>query len=98
MEINAVRAKRSFKSEEEIKLLLEQQQVSGRSVKSFCDNNNLAYGSFQNWRKRYGKQSSPVGFVEVNVAAHGSAALFAEVNGIKIYQPVNASYLKELLP
>jgi len=25
-------------------------------------------------------------------------ALFAEVNGVRLYQPVHASFLKELLP
>lgn len=44
-----------------------------------------------------GPHPSP-GFAEVMVRSTLAGTLFAEVNGIRIYQPVNASFLKELLP
>jgi hypothetical protein len=36
-------------------------------------------------------------FIPLQVATSSSPVLFAEVKGIRIYQAVSASYLKELL-
>ena len=44
------------------------------------------------------RQEGSSGFTAVQIKGSvDSDSLFAEVRGIKIYQPVTASYLKELL-
>jgi transposase-like protein len=98
-ELLAVR-RRQFRSRSEILDLLQEYRESKLSVKLFCEKRSISEGSFQNWRKRYGTdQSSATGtaFTAVSVSA-AAVGLFAEVNGIRIYQPVSAGYLKELLP
>jgi hypothetical protein len=59
---------------------------------------NIGKATFHKWQSRYksktGKQAEAAGFATLQVSS--SIALFAEVKGIKIYQPVNAAYLKEL--
>ncbi|RXK81835.1 IS66 family insertion sequence element accessory protein TnpA [Filimonas effusa] len=89
---------RHFRGRAVIVELLEAHRQSGLSIKDFCVNRCIPEGSFHNWRRRYGKEntasvSSSFAPIQLNT---GSASLFAEVNGIKLYQPVSAAYLKEL--
>jgi hypothetical protein len=92
------------RSKEEIISLLEECRKSKVSVKEFAKLKGIHEATYYNWRNKYGsKRVNPkafVGFAPLKInpspAVH-SAALFAEVKGIKIYQPVSASYLKELL-
>jgi len=97
--------RRSGRSSKEIKELLQSFEQSGDDIRVFCQAHNIGLSTFQKWKSRYGKKEvAPViedGFVPLQlspVAADGrTAVLFAEVRGIKLYQPVAASYLKELL-
>lgn len=89
---------RQFRSRAEILALLEEQQQSGLKVKAFCLERSIPEGSFHNWKKRYEKKEQPEkteAFSPIEVTPSFSS-LFAEVNGIKLYQPVTAAYLKEL--
>jgi len=87
---------RKFRGKVAIVRLLEEQIRSGQSVKSFCATHDIAEGTFHNWKHRYGaKVDTRSGFSTVQLI--GDPGLFAMVGGIKIYQPVSAAYLKELL-
>lgn len=92
------------RSKEEIISLLEEFRKSKVSVKEFTKLKGIHEATYYNWRNKYGgkqgKQKVQTGFAAIKIdpspVAH-TAALFAEVKGLKIYQPVSAAYLKELL-
>lgn len=95
------RAKR--RSALEIQSLLEAFTRSGISVQSFCDEHNIGKSTFHKWQSRYNNkqhQTTSQAFAGIEIVSdsiqHGET-LFAEVKGIKIYQPVSAAYLKALL-
>ena len=90
--------RRSRRTAKEIKELLELFDSSGMSAKQFCTANGFSETVFYKWRGRYRAVEEKNGFVPLQVAASESPGLFAEVNGIRIYQAVSASFLKELLP
>lgn len=78
------------------------------TVTQFCRRHKIHRTNFYAWQKRHGKkdeQSSPKGFVSVEVVPPGSPSrlpedpvLFAEVNGIRLFHFVSPDYLKALLP
>ena len=77
------------------------------TVIEYCKLHKIHKSTFYNWRKRYRNKSvvagKPKGFlpVEVTNPVYGPLsnmpALFAEVNGIRLYHFVPADYLKALL-
>jgi hypothetical protein len=86
-----------------LELLAEYDKTQGMTIKAFCKLHKVTEGSFYTARKRYrsaaiSKQQSsrfiPIGRTAFNESA---AILFAEVNGIKLYQAVPADYLKSLI-
>lgn len=88
---------------QQIQNLLKEFEEGDFSVKQFCGSHNIGKATFYKWKSRYKiktkKQDSPGRFASIQIipsASHCQATLFAEVNGIKIYQPVAAAYLKEL--
>ena len=96
--------RRAGRSSKEIKELLQSFDQSGGDIKVFCQSHNIGVSTLQKWKSRYGKkEGTPVmeeGFVSLQippVTVDTKEGLFAEVRGIKLYQPVAASYLKELL-
>ena len=92
------RKPRLFRRKQEILKLLEKYDQSGQSIKSFCASQNIANGTFHNWKHKYKNEAKEQpGFAPVQVIPSASAGLFAEVGGIKIYPPVSAAYLKDLL-
>jgi len=103
MEEQSTKKNRLFRGREIILNILEEHEKSGLSIKAFCDNNNIATASFHNWKKKYGgskvKPSRDPGFASLHIipVAPVAEVLFAEVKGIKIYQRVEAVYLKQLL-
>ena len=92
---------RLFRSREIILNILSAHRESGLSIKSFCEANNIAAASFHNWKKKYSivKKVRPKGFTSLQIVPSPPAetTLFAEVKGIRIYQRVDATYLKQLL-
>jgi hypothetical protein len=92
-----LKTKRVLRSQADIKRLLDEQNKSGQSIKAFCQANQIPQASFHNWRKKHSKQLSPAGFAAVNIISSAAGPLFAEMRGIKLYQPVSAAYLKELM-
>ena len=93
--------KRNRRTSLEIKQLFEDFTRSGISAKEFCKVQGISTGVFYKWRSRYGAKpaAKPGAFIKLNVPTlpEQPPPLFAEVKGIKIYQAVTASYLKELL-
>ncbi|GAC1427441.1 MAG: hypothetical protein NVSMB67_30990 [Flavisolibacter sp.] len=88
----------------QIEHLLSLQAKSNCTIKDFCNEHNLSTANFHNWKRRYKNvarvnQSAP-GFAPIKVTPTSPTnlyGLFAEVGGISIYQPVSASFLKELI-
>jgi hypothetical protein len=104
MESPVAKKVRVFRSEETISNILTAYKKSNLTIKEFCIENNIASASFHNWKKKYSKRrvkpGKQQGFTALQITpsiAVIEPALFAEVRGIKIYQQVNAGYLKELL-
>lgn len=95
MEQSNERVIRRRRSHAEILNLLSEYSKTNETVKQFCITRNINKASFHKWQSRYKTKGSIGGFAPVQVTS--SIALFAEVKGIKIYQPVTAAYLKELL-
>jgi hypothetical protein len=94
--------RRIRRNSNEILKLLDEFEKGQSSVKEFCLMHKIGKATFHKWQSRYKSkpdQPKPAGFADVQIIAPAlKGSLFAEVNGIKIYQPVSASYLKELLP
>ena len=91
-------SRRIFRGKEVILDLLRQQEQSGLTVRAFCQARSLPEGNFRKWKNRYltdESGSKTFGFTRVEVS-NSTSSLFAEVNGIRIFQPVSAAYLKEL--
>jgi hypothetical protein len=91
-----------FRNEEKILFLLDEYKKSNLSIKGFCIENDISSASFHNWKKKYSKRmvkpGRQPGFAKLQITPPAVvSAPFAEVKGIKIYQWVTASYLKELL-
>ena len=82
--------------------LLEQFDKSNNTAAEFCRRHQINIASFHKWRSRYKpaaiSSTTTPGFASVEViGAASSSSLFAEVNGIRIYQPVSAAFLKALV-
>jgi hypothetical protein len=97
-------SRRAGRSNKEIKELLQTFEQSGSDIKVFCQAHNIGVSTLQKWKSRYGKkEEAPAatdGFIPLQIvspALNNAEGLFAEVKGIKLYRPVAASYLKELL-
>jgi hypothetical protein len=77
--------------------LLAEYEQGTQSIKSFCASHNIPTATFHNWKKNYANSCKEQhGFAAIKVTSADNG-LFAEVGRIKIYQPVSAAYLKELL-
>ena len=90
------------RNNQQILNLLNEFEKSDVSVKEFCEMHSISKATFHKWQSRYRsnleKRVGSPGFAHLQItsSANIQAALFAEVGGIKIYQPVAALYLKEL--
>lgn len=98
----AEQTKRPRRTSVEIKSFLEIFKQSGSNTKEFCKTHGINRAAFYGWKRRYAlkvplKKSSFLLLEQLPVPSTSDPALFAEVKGIKIYQSVEASYLKELL-
>ena len=87
----------------QILVLLDEFEKGEIGIPEFCSIHNICKATFHKWGSRYkekvGKPGEPTGFTTLKITGENNsspAILFAEVKGIKIYQPVSASYLKEL--
>ncbi len=85
---------------EVLELLSEYDKNPGMTVKAFCKIHQISEGSFYSARKRYrnggGAVQKKPGFIAIPSPRFSEDSLFAEVNAIRLYQPVPADYLKAL--
>jgi hypothetical protein len=100
---------RTRRSHAEVLNLLTEFEKANVSVKEFCNTHRISRAAFYKWQSRDKSKKQgrkPTGFAALQITSSSSSAdalLFAEVKGpdsyrVKIYQPVSAAYLKELLP
>jgi len=90
------------RTNQQIMDLLKEFLQSGLSVVEFGSLHNIHPATIGKWKSRYLNTKSDSadsgGFTRISITEpSASSVLFAEVNGIKIFQPVSASFLKELL-
>ena len=104
MEQNEYKLSRTDYSQEQRLDFLARFKTAHTSVKEFCRRHGINESSFRKWQSRYGNntetQVKAAGFAQLQISSapvNTPTKLFAEVKGIKIYQPVAASYLKDLL-
>jgi len=97
MEVKKEKTARKYRGKAAIVRLLQEQVQSGQNIKSFCAGRDLSEGTFHNWKQSYGAGGTPAstGFATLQLVP--DPGLFAMVGVLRIYQPVNAAYLKELL-
>ena len=99
MENSSVSSRRHWRSREQKEALLALQQQSGLSVKSFCVKHGISTATFHNWRQQLKKPASDLagsGFAKLAIQETALPLLFAEVKGIRLYQPVSVDFLKAL--
>ena len=91
---------RSRRTRAQRESLLAEFSKSNVSVKQFCQAHCINTGTFHKWQARDKSRVLPEadnpGFASVSVESR-SPGLSAEVKGIRLYQPVSAMFLKELL-
>lgn len=104
MEPAVAKKDRAFRNQEHILSVLDEYKKSKLSIKAFCIEKDIASATFHNWKKKYNNHKlqpgKPKGFASLRITPSVGVSvpvIFAEVRGIKIYQPVTACYLKELL-
>lgn len=96
---------RGMRTKEDMFELITKHDKGTITVKEFCQLHGLTQGIFYYWQKKYHTESSESvgqsGFVQLQVEdtqhAGTHQGLFAEIRGIRLFQAVPASYLKELL-
>ena len=85
-----------------LEMLDEYDKTKGMTIKEFCKLRQINEGSFYTARKLHRAQNSTKkqssGFIAITSPAlkEPVGSLFAEVNGIRLYQAVPAEYLKAL--
>ncbi|RFM29211.1 IS66 family insertion sequence element accessory protein TnpA [Chitinophaga silvisoli] len=102
-----MRTKKSQVNKEEYMFsLIAEQAASGQSIKSFCARHGIPSGNWFYWQKRYQQRnveshndngSFTLLQVTPDVVTPVESGIFAEYKGLKIYRPVPASFLKELI-
>jgi hypothetical protein len=89
------------RTQQQIQDLLNEFSKSDCTVREFCRINEIGQATFHKWQSRLksnaAKKSISPGFANVLIDSTSQGALFAEVKGIRVYQPVSAAYLKELI-
>lgn len=91
------------RSRQELTSLLKKfEKCEGVTAKVFCQLHDITESAFYRFRARYRKKTEAAkrsGFIQITpdtAAEDCPGTLFAEVKGIKLYQPVSADYLKSL--
>jgi hypothetical protein len=97
MEESKVKTVRKFRSKTAILKILQDQVDSGQNIKTYCASHGIAGGTFHRWKQKYWAAGdvSRSGFSPVQIIPE--PGLFAMVGNIRIYQPVSAAYLKDLI-
>jgi transposase-like protein len=99
MENSSVSSRRQLRSREQKQELIQLQKRSGLSIKSFCTKHGISMATFHNWKQQLKKPASDLagsGFAKLAIQETALPLLFAEVKGIRLYQPVSVDFLKAL--
>ena len=103
MELNDKQTGTRRSTNQMLELLNEYDKTNGLTIKAFCELHHINLGSFytarKNQRLRTGRAKQATGFISIGKPTHAEPvnSLFAEVNGIRLYQAVAADYLKALV-
>lgn len=96
-----VQGSRTRRTRQQIEDILQEFHAEGCTAKQFCERRQLSRPTFDKWMSRQKKQSSTSNrsssFSRIKVPPGVEKGLFAEVGSVKIYHPVTAAYLKELM-
>lgn len=97
--VNSIR-----RSEKEIRALLSMQEKSNLPIIAFCKAHKIHKATYYNWRNKYGGQiETEAKFIPVQLSqGEPGPALFGEIEFaskviVRLYQQVDASWLKSLL-
>ena len=92
------------RSEKQIRALLSIQEKSDLPVTVFCKTHKIYKASYYNWRNKYGLQrQTSAQFIPVQISqAESVPTLFGEIELaskviVRLYQQVDASWIKSLL-
>ena len=102
-QLNDKKIKSRYSKTKMLEMLDEYDKTRGMTIKEFCKLRQISEGLFYSARKRYrdggGARKQSSGFIAITSPAFKEPAgsLFAEVNGIRLYQAVPAEYLKALV-
>ena len=83
--------------------MIDRWKASGKSINTFCKEENISYHMFLYWRNKYTRQTNPSGFIKIKSAKPISIKettceiIFANGNRVNFNSSPQASYLKELL-
>lgn len=103
MELNDKQTGSRRSTNQMLELLNEYDKANGMTIKAFCQLHHINLGSFYTARKRHRLRAVPTkqtsGFIAIGKPTHTGPVnnLFAEVNGIRLYQAMPADYLKALV-
>jgi hypothetical protein len=98
--------KKTRHTEEEMKTLYANWQKSGLNKKVYCQQIGMPHATFFYWIKKLSAKEpvSAPGFMELDLAPHfpDSETVFLEIEypsgaRLKLYRPVDASWVKSLL-
>jgi hypothetical protein len=97
-------APRVKRTQQQMFALIKEQQTGTMTVKEFCEVNKISEALYYYWRKKYQdntksvNEPQPDSFSLLQLGEEERyGCLFAEYKGLKLYQPVAVSYLKELM-
>jgi hypothetical protein len=93
------------RSEKQIRALLSIQEKSDLPITVFCKTHKIHKATYYNWRNKYGMQKEITAqFIPVQLRqAEPVPVLFGEIEfaskaTVRLYQQVDASWIKSLLP
>ncbi len=84
-------------SEQKVLSMIEEYEESGFSPEDYCEMNELNISTFNGWLARHREKKEAKPFTEVIIPDLSEGTLFAEYKGLKFYQWVEPSFLKELV-
>lgn len=91
--------RRKRRTRAEITAVLADYRSSKLTVAEFCASREIHPPTFGTWLGRYKqfKKAPSPAFAAIQVTSPPGSSLFAEVNGVKLYQPVSAAFIKLLM-
>ena len=97
-----IKPARQQRTEAEIKEILKEYEDSNLTVREFCELFSISEQTLYNWRNKCLVKSEESGeFIPMNVPAHVSASLFAEIEVpgkiFRLFHPASPDFFKSLM-